>query len=98
MAAILWSVVDLLRGDLKPSQYGRIILPFTLPLSLECVSEPARPNVLKEAKVNQDKSEAARKQLLLNAAGQSFFNITLLTLTSLSDTQTSGVGVGKGGY
>ncbi len=30
MAAFLWSVADLLRGDFKQSQYGRVILPFTV--------------------------------------------------------------------
>ena len=29
-AAFLWSIADLLRGDFKQSQYGRIILPFTV--------------------------------------------------------------------
>jgi type I restriction enzyme M protein len=28
-AAFLWSIADLLRGDFKQSQYGRIILPLT---------------------------------------------------------------------
>lgn len=37
IAAFLWSVADLLRGDFKQSQYGRIILPFTLLRRLECV-------------------------------------------------------------
>ena len=36
IAAFLWSVADLLRGDFKQSQYGRIILPFTLLRRLEC--------------------------------------------------------------
>ena len=35
--AFLWSVADLLRGDFKQLQYGRIILPFTLLRRLECV-------------------------------------------------------------
>ncbi|MDH0030662.1 MULTISPECIES: type I restriction-modification system subunit M N-terminal domain-containing protein [unclassified Acinetobacter] len=30
VAALIWSVADLLRGDFKQSQYGRMILPFTL--------------------------------------------------------------------
>ena len=30
LAAFIWSLADLLRGDFKQSQYGRIILPFTL--------------------------------------------------------------------
>ncbi|CDH18759.1 hypothetical protein XBKQ1_1530001 [Xenorhabdus bovienii str. kraussei Quebec] len=34
-AAFIWSVADLLRGDFKQSQYGRVILPFTLLRRLE---------------------------------------------------------------
>jgi len=30
LAAFIWQVADLLRGDFKQSQYGRIILPFTV--------------------------------------------------------------------
>ena len=41
-AAFLWSVADLLRGDFKQSQYGRIILPFTLLRRLECVLENSK--------------------------------------------------------
>lgn len=39
-AALLWSVADLLRGDFKQSQYGRIILPFTLLRRLEVTIHP----------------------------------------------------------
>ena len=47
-AAFIWSVADLLRGDLKQSQYGRIILPFTLLRRLECVLAPTKTAVLAE--------------------------------------------------
>ena len=30
LASYIWSLADLLRGDFKQAQYGRIILPFTL--------------------------------------------------------------------
>ena len=46
VAAFLWSVADLLRGDFRQSQYGRIILPFTLLRRLECVLEATKPEVL----------------------------------------------------
>jgi type I restriction enzyme M protein len=42
LAADIWSLADLLRGDFKQSEYGRIILPFTLLRRLECVLEAAR--------------------------------------------------------
>ena len=34
-AAYIWSLADLLRGDFKQSQYGRVILPFTILRRLE---------------------------------------------------------------
>lgn len=49
IAAFLWSVADLLRGDFKQSQYGRIILPFTLLRRLECVLETTKDAVITEA-------------------------------------------------
>ncbi|STL45805.1 type I restriction-modification system DNA methylase [Escherichia coli] len=49
IAAFLWSVADLLRGDFKQSQYGRIILPFTLLRRLECVLETTKDAVIAEA-------------------------------------------------
>ena len=30
LAADLWALADVLRGDFKQSQYGRVILPFAL--------------------------------------------------------------------
>jgi type I restriction enzyme M protein len=88
-AAFIWSVADLLRGDFKQSQYGRIILPFTLLRRLECVLEPTKAAVLSAAREHQAKSDAVREKLLLRAAVQPFFNASPLTLGSLSDTQTA---------
>jgi|TARA_R110002072_G_scaffold86545_2_gene195237 type I restriction enzyme M protein len=82
-------VADLLRGDFKQSQYGRVILPFTLLRRLECVLAPTREKVLAEAKASIDKTEAVRERLLLRAAGKDFFNASPLTLATLSDTQTA---------
>ncbi|MGP5565217.1 type I restriction-modification system subunit M [Vreelandella alkaliphila] len=89
LAAFIWSVADLLRGDFKQSQYGRIILPFTLLRRLESVLEPTKTGVLEAAEDHQNKPEAVREKLLLRAANQPFFNASPLSLSSLSDTQTS---------
>ena len=48
LAAYIWSLADLLRGDFKQSQYGRIILPFTLLRRLEGVLEDSKEAVLAE--------------------------------------------------
>lgn len=46
LANFIWSVADLLRGDYKQADYGKIILPFTLLRRLECVLEPTKADVL----------------------------------------------------
>lgn len=48
LANFLWSVADLLRGDYKQSDYGKVILPFTLLRRLDCVLEGTKPDVLAE--------------------------------------------------
>ena len=88
-AAFIWSVADLLRGDFKQSQYGRVILPFTLLRRLECVLEPTKAQVLSAAQEHQTKPDAVREKFLLRAADQQFFNASPLSLATLSDSQTA---------
>jgi len=45
-AAFIWSVADLLRGDYKQSEYGKVILPLTVLRRLDCVLEPTKAEVL----------------------------------------------------
>jgi len=87
-AAFIWAVADLLRGDFKQSQYGRVILPFTLLRRLECVLEPSRDKMLKEAAKSEKMPEAAREKILLKAAGLTFYNTSPLRLDTLSASQT----------
>jgi len=46
--AFIWSVADLLRGDYRQSEYGRVILPFTVLRRLDCVLEPTKDAVVKQ--------------------------------------------------
>ena len=88
-AAFLWSIADLLRGDFKQSQYGRIILPFTLLRRMECVLAPTKDEVIKQTFAQEGRPDQVREMILLRAAGQQFFNGSPLTLGTLSDTQTA---------
>lgn len=86
VAAFIWSVADLLRGDFKQSQYGRVILPFTLLRRLECVFEPSKAKVLEaneKVKLMALPEEAKEKMLLKATEGLSFFNTSELDLGSL---------------
>jgi type I restriction enzyme M protein len=89
-AAFLWSIADLLRGDFKQSQYGRIILPFTLLRRLECVLTPTKDAVIRESYAQEGRPDTVREMYMLRAAGGlQFFNASPLTLGTLSDTQTA---------
>lgn len=48
--AFIWSVADLLRGDYKPHEYGKVIFPLTVLRRLDCVLEPTKAEVLRQAK------------------------------------------------
>jgi type I restriction-modification system DNA methylase subunit len=48
LSSFIWSVADLLRGDYKQSDYGKVILPFTVLRRLDCVLESTKQAVLDE--------------------------------------------------
>ena len=85
LAAFCWSIADLLRGDFKQSQYGRIILPFTLLRRLEGVLEAKKEKVLAEHTRIQamNLTEEAQEKFLLKASGLSFFNTSKMDLSKL---------------
>ncbi len=88
LATYCWSIADLLRGDFKQSQYGRIILPFTLLRRLEGVLEESKDTVLAEYEKVQKMSisEEAQEKLLLRASGFSFFNTSKMDLSKLGES------------
>src|SRR4029077_6079261 len=86
LSSFIWSVADLLRGDYKQSEYGKVILPFTVLRRLDCVLEPTKEAVRAE--------QAARKKQGLNAepfllrkAKQSFYNTSPLDVKKLMGDQ-----------
>ena len=88
-AAYIWSLADLLRGDFKQSQYGRVILPFTILRRLECVLESSKPKVLEQVeklKAMKKLEEDAREKFLVKAAGQSFYNTSPMDLSKLGSS------------
>lgn len=82
ISALIWSTADLLRGDYKQSDYGKIILPFTLLRRLECVLEPTRDEVLKEFEARKDLG-IPLEQFLVRKSNNSFYNTSNFTLSKL---------------
>ncbi|WP_239234114.1 type I restriction-modification system subunit M [Candidatus Nitrotoga sp. BS] len=88
LAAYIWSLADLLRGDFKQSQYGRIILPFTLLRRLEGVLADSKAAVVAQVdKVQQMHvpEEAQEKYLLRATNGLTFFNTSKMDLSKLGE-------------
>ncbi len=82
MVGFIWSVADLLRGDYKQSEYGKVILPLTVLRRLDCVLEPTKPAVL--AKVDQLAGKVGNLDpILRRAADQPFYNVSKLDFRGL---------------
>jgi type I restriction enzyme M protein len=80
MAADIWAVADLLRGDYKRHEYGQVILPFTVLRRLDAVMAPTREAVwARDAALDiQNKQrplELAAKLPFYNTSKQDFSTI-----------------------
>jgi type I restriction enzyme M protein len=85
-ATFIWSVADLLRGDYKQSEYGKVILPLTVIRRLDCVLEPTKPKVLAAHQKYGDRPDI----LQAAAGGLPFYNTSkLLTLERVLDDATN---------
>jgi type I restriction enzyme M protein len=82
LSAFLWSVADLLRGDYKQSEYGKVILPFTVLRRLDCVLAGTKAAVLAE-KARREKAGLNPEPFLLKTSGQLFVNTSPLDLERL---------------
>ncbi len=87
-AAFIWSVADLLRGDFKQSQYGRIILPFTLLRRLECVLEDTKAAVVAESQriAEMGLPEEAQEKFIIRASKRPFYNISPMDLSKMGQS------------
>ncbi|MDR4517114.1 MAG: type I restriction-modification system subunit M [Nitrosomonas sp.] len=86
LSAFIWSVADLLRGDYKQSEYGKVILPFTVLRRLDCVLESTKEAVLAEH-ADKLKADINPEPFLLRKAGQSFYNLSPLDMKKLMGDQ-----------
>lgn len=87
LSAFIWKNAEDLWGDFKHTDFGKIILPFTLLRRLECVLEPTRDAVramqekMKNRGINLD-------VVLTQTAGLPFYNTSQYTLATLGATKT----------
>ena len=82
LSSFIWAVADLLRGDYKQSDYGKVILPFTVLRRLDCVLAPTKDQVLAELAAKQ-KLGVNPAPFLQRITGLAFHNQSPLDLKKL---------------
>ncbi len=83
-AGFIWSVADLLRGDYKQSDYGKVILPLTVLRRLDCVLERTKPAVLARAASVDGRFDNV-EPILCAVAKEQFYNASPLDFRRLLD-------------
>jgi type I restriction enzyme M protein len=86
LSSFIWSVADLLRGDYKQSEYGKVVLPFTVLRRLDCVLEKTKDDVLREY---EDKKKAGinPEPFILRKTGQAVYNVSPFDMKKLMGDQ-----------
>lgn len=82
-ANFIWSIADLLRGDYKQSDYGKVILPLTVLRRLDCVLENTKEAVLKKNSQIESMNIQNLDPILNKVAGYNFHNKSLYDFDKL---------------
>lgn len=83
LSALIWSSADdVLRGLFKPSEYGRVILPFVVMRRLDCVLEPRKDEVYELFTKYKDQLEDP-SPVILRQVGLPFFNTSRFDLSRI---------------
>lgn len=82
-ANFIWSIADLLRGDYKQSDYGKVILPLTVLRRLDCVLESSKVAVLSKFEQMKTMSIENLDPILNKTAGFNFHNKSLFDFNKL---------------
>jgi type I restriction enzyme M protein len=86
LSSLIWSVADLLRGDFKQSEYGRVILPFTVLRRLDCVLAPTKAAALAEHAA-RNAVGIAFEPFVKRITGLDFYNVSSLDMGKLMGDQ-----------
>jgi type I restriction enzyme M protein len=85
--SLIWTIAELLRGDVKPADYGSFILPLTVLRRLDCELERTKDAVVKIAATfsDLDNLRLDERHAILKAAQGTFYDASPLTLTKILD-------------
>lgn len=81
-ANFIWSIADLLRGDFKQSEYGKVILPFTVLRRFDCVLAPSKAKILE---MNKKLTVSNKRPIFKKYTGHDYYNISRFDFEKLMD-------------
>ncbi len=84
-ANLIWGIAELLRGDYKQADYGKVILPLVVMRRLDQVLEPTRDRVIAQAAKLEATGVENPERALCITAGQQFCNRHRLRFHQLLD-------------
>ena len=87
LSTLIWQVADRLRGDYRPAEYGKVILPFTVLRRLDCVLAPTKAAVLAEHAVKTAEGFKNTDSFLREVSKVPFWNTSPLDLPKLMGDQ-----------
>ena len=94
LSSFVWSIAEILRGDFKQSEYGKIILPFVVLRRLDCVLEDKK-EVLLEANKNIPKNvdEQTKDMMLFRSMGGKLkvYNLSKFTFKKLHSQEAQDI-------
>jgi type I restriction enzyme M protein len=82
LASFVWSIAEILRGDFKQADYGKVVLPFIVMRRLDCILEASKTAVLEAAKgLPEGLDDATRDMILFGAIGGNIrvYNLSCFT-------------------
>jgi len=82
-ANLVWSIAELLRGDYKQADYGKVILPLVVIRRLDQVLEPTKAAVLARAQQLRAQRIEHPERALVRAAKQQFYNNSPMSFAQL---------------
>lgn len=89
LSSLIWSSADdVLRGLFKPSEYGRVILPFVVMRRLDCVLEPKKDEVY-ELYTKYKNQLDDPSPVILRQVGLPFFNTSKFDLSRIKSDPTN---------
>ncbi|MEK5061869.1 class I SAM-dependent DNA methyltransferase [Paenibacillus sp. FSL H7-0326] len=83
--SLIWNIAELLRGDYKQSDYGKVILPFTVLRRLDSALEDSKEKVLDSYRGMNEPLTTIQQRMLERASGSKFYNTSPFTLRTIRD-------------